>query len=75
MIEQQGGSVRPLLSQVGFDITVLLKDWQKSSMVLLSYKIRLGYASLPECSRLLNLADKLAQTNNDQFISRSSLVR
>ncbi|CAM3550543.1 ATP-dependent chaperone ClpB [Parendozoicomonas haliclonae] len=75
MIEQQGGSVRPLLAQVGFDIATVQQglagiidkcpvvqnptgDIQPSQSLI----------------RLLNLADKLAQQNNDQFISSETVL-
>ena len=75
MLDQQGGSVRPLLTKAGANVNLL--------------RSRLGEAldRLPQVSgtpgevhvsndlgRLLNVTDKLAQERGDQYISRELFV-
>src|SRR3989338_5820274 len=67
LLEQQGGSIKPLLMQVGFDVN--------------SLRLALGKIQNPsgdvnlsqDLARLLNQADRLSQQKGDQFIS-SELV-
>ncbi len=75
MLEQQGGSVKPLLSQVGFDIATV-------SQGLADAIDKLAVANNPtgdiqpsqNLLRLLNMADKRSQQNNDQFISSETIL-
>ena len=75
MLEQQGGSVRPLLAQVGFDIPVLSTGLDKIIDNLPVVQHPTGDMQMSQnLLRLLNLADKLAQTQNDKFISSETVL-
>ena len=74
LIDQQGGSIKPLLMQVGFDVAGLRKDLAKELDRLPKIQNPTGDVNMsPEMARLLNQADRLAQQKGDQFIS-SELV-
>ena len=74
LIEQQHGSVKPLLMQVGFDIAALRAALGEALERLPTVSNPTGDVSLSqELARLLNQADRLAQKQGDQFIS-SELV-
>ena len=75
MLDQQGGSVRPLLSHAGFDVAGLRNDLTKSLEALPKIQNPTGEVNMsPELGRLLNLADKHAQKVGDKFISSESLL-
>ncbi len=75
MLDQQGGSVRPLLSQAGFDVPGLRNDLGKKLNDLPRVQHATGDVQLsPEMGRLLNLSDKKAQKNGDKFISSESVL-
>ena len=75
MLDQQGGSVRPLLSQAGFDVPGLRNDLGKKLNDLPRIQQATGDVQLsPEMGRLLNLADKKAQKDGDKFISSESVL-
>ena len=75
LIDQKGGSVRPLLMQVGFDVNTLRAD-------LVGMVEQLPQVSSPTGDiqtsqplyRMLNLADKKAQQAGDQFISSETML-
>ncbi len=75
LIDQKGGSVRPLLMQVGFDVNTLRAD-------LVGMVEQLPQVSSPTGDiqtsqplyRMLNLADKKAQQTGDQFISSETML-
>ncbi|MBD9676879.1 ATP-dependent chaperone ClpB [Pseudomonas sp. PDM18] len=74
LIEQQGGSIKPLLMQVGFDIPALRASLNKEMDTLPKIQNPTGDVNLSQdLARLLNQADRLAQQKGDQFIS-SELV-
>ncbi|HCF4393853.1 TPA: ATP-dependent chaperone ClpB [Pseudomonas aeruginosa] len=74
LLEQQGGSIKPLLMQVGFDIAVLRSGLNKELDALPKIQSPTGDVNLSQdLARLLNQADRLAQQKGDQFIS-SELV-
>ncbi len=74
LIDQQGGSIRPLLMQVGFDINSLRKALTKELDQLPKIQNPTGDVNMSQdLARLLNQADRLAQQKGDQFIS-SELV-
>ncbi|MDP5894738.1 ATP-dependent chaperone ClpB [Pseudomonas aeruginosa] len=74
LLEQQGGSIKPLLMQVGFDIAALRSGLNKELDVLPKIQSPTGDVNLSQdLARLLNQADRLAQQKGDQFIS-SELV-
>jgi len=74
LLEQQGGSIKPLLMQVGFDINSLRQTLTKALDSLPKLQNPTGDMNVsPDLARLLNQADRLAQQKGDQFIS-SELV-
>ncbi|POA28125.1 MULTISPECIES: ATP-dependent chaperone ClpB [unclassified Pseudomonas] len=74
LLEQQGGSIKPLLMQVGFDINSLRKELSKELDRLPKIQNPTGDVNMSQdLARLLNQADRLAQQKGDQFIS-SELV-
>ncbi|TWI54341.1 ATP-dependent Clp protease ATP-binding subunit ClpB [Pseudomonas duriflava] len=74
LLDQQGGSILPLLRQVGFDIQALRQALTKEMDGLPKIQNPTGDVSLSQdLARLLNQADRLAQQKGDQFIS-SELV-
>ncbi|WP_447753181.1 ATP-dependent chaperone ClpB [Pseudomonas nicosulfuronedens] len=74
LIDQQGGSIKPLLMQVGFDIPALRSALNKEMDTLPKIQNPTGDVNLSQdLARLLNQADRLAQQKGDQFIS-SELV-
>src|SRR5690606_34292212 len=74
LLEQQGGSIKPLLMQVGFDVGALRKALAKELDGLPKIQNPTGDVNLSQdLARLLNQADRLAQQKGDQFIS-SELV-
>ncbi|MBU6959390.1 ATP-dependent chaperone ClpB [Pseudomonas sp. CVAP len=74
LLEQQGGSIKPLLMQVGFDINSLRKELSKELDHLPKIQNPTGDVNMSQdLARLLNQADRLAQQKGDQFIS-SELV-
>ncbi|MCF7531966.1 ATP-dependent chaperone ClpB [Pseudomonas petrae] len=74
LLEQQGGSIKPLLLQVGFDINSLRTALSKELDQLPKIQNPTGDVNMSQdLARLLNQADRLAQQKGDQFIS-SELV-
>ena len=74
LIDQQGGSIKPLLMQVGFDVNSLRKELGKELDQLPKIQNPTGDVNMSQdLARLLNQADRLAQQKGDQFIS-SELV-
>jgi ATP-dependent Clp protease ATP-binding subunit ClpB len=74
LLEQQGGSIKPLLMQVGFDINGLRQALSKELDQLGKIQNPSGDVNLSQdLARLLNQADRLSQQKGDQFIS-SELV-
>ncbi|WP_163835128.1 ATP-dependent chaperone ClpB [Spartinivicinus ruber] len=75
LLDQKGGSIKPLLMQVGFDISLLKQGLEKAldNLPVVSG----GDADIqmsPQLGRLLNLADKLSQKAGDQFISSETIL-
>ena len=74
LLEQQGGSIKPLLLQVGFDIAALRQALSKALDDLAKIQNPTGDVNMSQdLARLLNQADRLAQQKGDQYIS-SELV-
>jgi ATP-dependent Clp protease ATP-binding subunit ClpB len=75
LLNQQGSSVRPLLSQSGFDVNGLRNELGKQLDNLARIQNPTGDVHMsPELGRLLNLADKQAQQSGDKFISSESVL-
>ena len=74
LLDQQGGSIKPLLMQVGFDVAALRQGLTRELDHLPKIQNPTGDVNLSQdLARLLNQADRLAQQKGDQFIS-SELV-
>lgn len=74
LLDQQGGSIKPLLMQVGFDVNSLRRALAQAMDQLPKLQNPSGDMNLSQdLARLLNQADRLAQQKGDQFIS-SELV-
>ncbi|WP_397451338.1 ATP-dependent chaperone ClpB [Pseudomonas sp. NA-150] len=74
LLDQQGGTIKPLLMQVGFDVNSLRKELSKELDQLPKIQNPTGDVNMSQdLARLLNQADRLAQQKSDQFIS-SELV-
>ena len=74
LLDQQGGSIKPLLRQVGFDVAALRQALSKELDQLGKIQNPTGDVNLSQdLARLLNQADRLSQQKGDQFIS-SELV-
>ena len=75
LVDQKGGSVRSLMSQTGFDVAAVRKGLDKLLDALPVVNDSDGQLNIsPDCNKLLNLADKLAQKGGDQFISSETLL-
>ncbi len=75
LLDQKGGSVRPLLSQTGFNIPDLRSQLQELVDNLPQVPDNQGEISVSQdLSRLLNQADKLAQQKGDSFISSETIL-
>ena len=75
MLDQQGGTVRPLLAQAGFDVNVLRNELAKKLGELPRVQHATGDVQLnPDMGRLLNLSDKKSQATGDKFISSETVL-
>ena len=75
MLCQQGGSVRPLLMQVGFDVEALKAGLDQVIEELPVVNNPTGdIQPSRNLLRILNLADKQAQQNKDQFIASETVL-
>jgi ATP-dependent Clp protease ATP-binding subunit ClpB len=75
LLEQKGGSVRPLLSQTGFNLQELRTGLQAMLGRLPKVEGNGGDVAISnELGRLLNQADKVAQKNGDKFISSETVI-
>ena len=70
LLNQQGGSVRPILNRAGFDVTGLQAALNAQLDKLAKVTSPSGEANLSqELGRLMNMADRAAQQKGDGFIS------
>ncbi|TAL48267.1 MAG: type VI secretion system ATPase TssH, partial [Methylovulum sp.] len=75
LLEQEGGSIKPLLSQINVNTQLLRADLNKEMSRLATVSGAGGDVQFSnESLRLLNLTDKLAQKRNDKFISSELLL-
>ncbi|MCV6626571.1 MAG: type VI secretion system ATPase TssH, partial [Cellvibrionaceae bacterium] len=75
MLQQQGSAVRPLLNQAGFDIAGLNQAIDKALGEMAQVNNPTGEVPpSSELVRLLNLADKTAQQQGDQFIASEAVL-
>jgi len=70
LLDQQGGSIRPLLTQMSVNTQLLRTELVKELDRLATVSGSGGDVQISnELTRLLNLTDKLAQKRSDKFIS------
>ncbi len=70
LLDQDGGTARPLLAQAGVNIDQLRVDLMQALDRLPRVEGTPGEVLIsPDLNRLLNVTDKLAQQRNDQYIS------
>jgi ATP-dependent Clp protease ATP-binding subunit ClpB len=75
LLDQKGGSVRPLLSQAGFDIADLRAKLQTLVDDLPKLQDHSGEISVSgDLAKVLNQADKIAQQKGDSFISSETIL-
>lgn len=75
LLDQNGGSVKPLLSQTGFNVS----DLREKLEILVDNLPKIGSSDggitvSQELGKLLNQADKFAQQSGDSFISSETIV-
>ncbi|MCG5525977.1 ATP-dependent chaperone ClpB [Ectothiorhodospira haloalkaliphila] len=75
LLDQEGGSVRPLLSQAGVNVNLLRSQLGEALERQPQVEGAGGDVHISnDLGRLLNLCDKLAQSRKDQFISSELFV-
>ena len=75
MVDQQGGSIKPLLMQTGFNIQQLSEELNQLLSQVPVIKNPTGDIQPSQNTlRVLNLADKKAQQDGDQFISSETVL-
>ncbi len=76
LLEQKNGSVRPLLSQAGANIPGLREAIAQDLTNLPTVTSSAGDIHMSnDLGRVLNLADKLSQKNNDAYVSSEVVVQ
>src|SRR5690606_3497043 len=75
LLEQSGGSTRPLLAQAGVNVPLLRERLGETLEKLPKVSGQPGNLSIGnDLGRLLNLTDRLAQQNGDQYIASEWFV-
>ena len=75
LLEQSGGSTRPLLAQAGVNVPLLRERLGETLEKLPKVSGQAGNLSIGnDLGRLLNLTDRLAQQNGDQYIASEWFV-
>ncbi|NOY16845.1 MAG: ATP-dependent chaperone ClpB [Gammaproteobacteria bacterium] len=75
LMDQEGGSIRPILAQSGVNIAALRSNLDAALDRLATVEGTAGEVHLSsDLGRLLNVTDKLAQKRNDQYISSELFV-
>ena len=75
LLNQQGGSVRPILNRAGYDVNGLQDAINGQLDKLPSISNPTGEANLSQdLARLLNMADRAAQKKGDQYVSSEMLL-
>ena len=76
LLNQQGGSMRPILNRAGFDVNGLQDKLNAELDAMAQMSAPTGQVNISqELGRLMNLADRKAQKNNDQYISSEILLQ
>ncbi|KAF1686012.1 ATP-dependent chaperone ClpB [Pseudoxanthomonas broegbernensis] len=75
LLDQSGGSTRPLLAQAGVNVPLLRERLGEALEALPKVSGQAGNLSVGnDLTRLLNLTDRLAQQHGDQFIASEWFV-
>ncbi len=75
LIDQQGGSTKPLLSQSGVNVSALRTRLAEAIDKMPKVRGNEGNLSISnDLARLLNIGDKLAQERGDQFIASEMVL-
>jgi ATP-dependent Clp protease ATP-binding subunit ClpB len=75
LLNQQGGSIRPILNRAGFDVSGLQAELNNQLSKLAKISAPTGEANLSQdLSRLLNMADRAAQQKSDDYISSEMVL-
>ncbi|HEX6927608.1 MAG TPA: ATP-dependent chaperone ClpB [Gammaproteobacteria bacterium] len=75
LVDQDGGTVRPLLAKAGVQLNSLRAELQRALDALPQVEGTPGEVHVSnDLGRLLNVTDKLAQKRNDQYISSELFV-
>src|SRR5210317_1961034 len=75
LMDQEGGSVRPMLAQSGANVAALRSNLDAALDRLPTVEGAAGDVHISnDLNRLLNVTDKLAQKRNDQYISSELFV-
>ncbi len=75
LLRQSGGAVRPMLGKAGYDLPGLEGELERLLQAQAQVKNPTGDISISQAlMRLLNLADKQAQTQGDQYIASESVL-
>jgi ATP-dependent Clp protease ATP-binding subunit ClpB len=75
LMDQQGGSVKPLLRKARYDVTGLRRALDDELQKQAAISSPTGDVSLSqELGKLLNLADKRAQQQGDQYIASEAVL-
>ncbi len=75
MLDQQGGSVKPLLSQAGCNVGQLRESLEQQVNGFAQVQGHQGDVAMSnDLARLFNIADRMAQQRNDQYLSSELVV-
>jgi ATP-dependent Clp protease ATP-binding subunit ClpB len=75
LLNQQGGSIRPILNRAGFDVVGLQDALNRQIAEVPKISIPSGEANLSQdLGRLMNMADRAAQQKGDEYISSEMLL-
>jgi ATP-dependent Clp protease ATP-binding subunit ClpB len=75
LLDQKGGSIRPLLTQTGFDVNALRKGLDKLLTELPVIADSDGQINISsDLNKMLNLADRMAQKGGDQYLSSETVL-
>ena len=75
LLNQEGGSIRPILNRAGFDVVGLQQSLNSELQKFAKISKPSGEANLSQdLGRLMNLADRAAQKKGDQYISSEVLL-
>jgi len=75
LLNQQAGSIRPILNRAGFDVVGLQETLNRQLDQVAKVSSPTGEANLSQdLGRLMNMADRAAQQKGDQYISSEILL-